>query len=84
MVSNDASLVPDVMRVVSDDRMLVPDGTILQWLLTRKRTLVPNGTGCVSDGTVDAAEKKFSLFDVLFIFRMILFLFRYIFTFPYI
>ena len=38
--------------------------------------VVPDGTGCVPDGIVDAAVRLFSLFDILFISRIILILVR--------
>ena len=61
-------VVPDDVRLVPDGRMFVLDGTILQWLLTLNHMVVPEGTGCVSNGTFDAAERLFSYFDILFIF----------------
>ena len=70
------SSVPDDAACVPDGTGLVPDGTTAQCDGTRKCTLVPDGTGCVPDGTIYAAGRKFFLFDVLLISRIILFLYR--------
>ena len=73
---DDVHLVPNVTKVVPDGTGVVPDGIVVQWLLTIYHMLVPDGMGVVPDGTCDAAGRLFSLFNVLFISRIILFLFR--------